>query len=115
MSEFVLLSTDFSILVWCNILFLLNCKYVSLDSIHIESIRSSDYDIIELEVPLINSQTMCTVLTVFNADLQILMLFYFLDVHILKDHGQSIQIISTLSQFFHLSIQCKSFKKKLIS
>jgi hypothetical protein len=53
---------------------------------------------------------MCTVLTVFNADLQILMLFYFLDVHILKDHGQSNQIISTLSQYFHLSIQCKSFK-----
>jgi hypothetical protein len=79
LSEFVLLSTDFSILVWCNILFLLNCKYVSLDSIHAESIRSSDCDIIQLEVLPINSQKMCTVLNVFNVDLQILMLFYFLD------------------------------------
>jgi hypothetical protein len=57
----------------CNILFLLNCKYVSLDSIHVESIRpgSSDCDIIQLEVLPINSQKMCTVLTVFNVDLQI--------------------------------------------
>jgi hypothetical protein len=79
LSEFVMLWTDFSILVWCTILFLLNCKYVSLDSIHVESIRSSDCDIIQLEVLPINSQKMCTVLTVFNVNLQILMLFYFLD------------------------------------
>jgi hypothetical protein len=85
--------------------------YVSLDSMHIESVRSScRYDIIQLEVLPINSQKMCTVLTVFNVDLQILMLFYFLDMHILKDHGQLIQIISTLSQHFHLSIQYKSFE-----